>query len=112
MRVHIAADHLPERKKPGIDSESTPGFALTLLTPAGLACSHRERKRSPARARESETRATGVDEGTFQFTSIVTDPLTPLVWAVIVTTPDRLPVTTPLPDTVAVMMLEVDQRKP
>jgi len=46
-----------------------------------------------------------------QYTSIVTDPLTPPVWAVIVATPIRLPVTRPLPNTVAMLMLEVDQRK-
>src|SRR4029079_19740498 len=48
------------------------------------------------------------------FTSILTDPLFPPfcdVCAVIVTFPDRLPVTTPLPDTVAVLVLELDQKK-
>jgi len=44
----------------------------------------------------------------------LTDPLFPPfcdVCAVIVTFPDRLPVTTPLPDTVAVLVLELDQKK-
>jgi hypothetical protein len=42
----------------------------------------------------------------------LTDPLFPpfcAVCAVIVTLPDRFPVTTPLPDTVAVLVFELDQ---
>jgi hypothetical protein len=45
---------------------------------------------------------------------ILTDPLLPPfsdVWAVMVTFPERFPVTTPLPDTVAVLVLELDQKK-
>lgn len=42
---------------------------------------------------------------------ICTDPLFPLDRAVIVTCPDRFPVTTPLDDTVAVVVLELDQVK-
>jgi len=48
------------------------------------------------------------------FTSICTDPLFPPVddvWAVIVTFPDRFAVRTPLADTVAVFVLELDQKK-
>jgi hypothetical protein len=44
----------------------------------------------------------------------LTDPLFPPfcdVCAVIVALPDRLPVTTPVPDTVAVLVLELDQKK-
>ena len=47
-----------------------------------------------------------------QFTSICTDPLFPSeVLAVIVTVPDRFPVTSPPEDTVAVLVLELDQEK-
>ena len=49
-----------------------------------------------------------------QFTTIEIDPLFPpvaAVFAVIVTVPDRFPVTTPLADTVAMLVLELDQRK-
>src|SRR5215213_3451275 len=48
------------------------------------------------------------------FTSSCIDPLFPPlddVWAVIVTSPGRFPVTTPLADTVAVLVLELDQKK-
>jgi hypothetical protein len=46
------------------------------------------------------------------FTSICNEPLVPPVtdvWAVIVTVPGRFPVTTPLGETVAVVVLELDQ---
>jgi hypothetical protein len=49
-----------------------------------------------------------------QFTTSEIDPLFPPVRdvrAVIVTVPGRLPVTTPFADTVAVLLLELDQRK-
>src|SRR5687768_15782669 len=50
----------------------------------------------------------------FFLASIFNGPLLPPaddVWAVIVTLPDRFAVTTPLADTVALSVLELDQRK-
>ena len=53
-----------------------------------------------------------VDEyDSHHFTLICNDPLFPPVWAVIVTLPFRFPVTTALADTVAVLVLELDQMK-
>jgi len=68
---------------------------------------------SPMSGRTAEQPASADDVSSRHFTSILTDPLFPpfcAVWAVIVTFPDRFPVTTPLPDTVAVLVFELDQK--
>ena len=59
-------------------------------------------------------RECGDGYGPHHFTSICKDPLFPPAcdsWAVIVTFPDFFPVTTPVAETVAVLVLELDQTK-
>src|SRR5215207_3369509 len=79
--------------------------------PASESCTHRFSRRSGCCARSGGV--CGGECDSHHFTSISKDPLFPPVdvWAVIVTSPDRFPVTRPLSDTVATLGLELDQEK-